>query len=95
MTSVEQRKLRRFLHKYKSIFDGQLGQWKGPPVNIELREEVKPSYQKAYPVPQSQKAMLMAEIERLVKIGVLRHITDSEWGAPNFSFPRRIKLLGS
>mgnify|MGYP003324213398 CR=1 FL=1 len=43
----------------------------------------------AYPVPQSQKAMLMAEIERLVKIGVLRHITDSEWGAPNFVIPKK------
>ena len=89
LTSVEQRKLRRLLHKYKSLFDGQLGQWKGPPVNIELREGVKPSYQKAYPVPQSQKAMLMAEIERLVKIGVLRHITDSEWVVPNFVIPKK------
>ena len=33
--------------------------------------------------------MLMAEIERLVKIGVLRHITDSEWGAPNFVIPKK------
>ena len=89
LTSVEQRKLRRLLQKYKSLFDGKLGQWKGPPVNIELREGVKPSYQKAYPVPHSQQAMLMAEIERLVRIGVLKRITDSEWGAPNFVIPKK------
>ena len=89
MTSDEQRKLRRLLHKYKSLFDGKLGQWKGPPVNIELREGEKPFYSKAYPVPQSQKAMLIEEIERLVKIGVLKQINDSEWGAPNFVIPKK------
>lgn len=89
LKSKEKMKLRKLLENYKSLFDGKLGQRKGPPVNIELREGIAPFYSKAYPVPHSQREMLKTEIERLCKLKVLKEINDSEWGAPNFAIPKK------
>lgn len=60
----------KLLRKLKSLFDGKLGQWKGPPANIESREGATPIYAKAYPVPHRQNDMLMDEIKRLCKLKV-------------------------
>jgi hypothetical protein len=40
-------------------------------VSFELKEGMKPYHGKAYPIPQIHKAVLMKEIDRLCKIGVL------------------------
>jgi hypothetical protein len=59
------------LLKFEPLFDGTLGDWNLPPVSFELKEGMKPYHGKAYPIPQIHKAVLMKEIDRLCKIGVL------------------------
>ena len=37
--------------KYKTLFDGTLGQWVGKPYKVELKEGVKPYHEHLYQVP--------------------------------------------
>ena len=80
----EKRLLLRTLRKFESLFDGTLGEWRGKPYHIRLREGVTPYHAKAYPVPRINLTTMRNEVERLVKIGVLRRVNRSEWAAPTY-----------
>ena len=71
------------------MFDGQLGRYTGPPHTIHLKEGATPYHGKPYKIPQVYETQLRAEVERLVKIEVLKKINHSEWGAPCFIIPKK------
>ena len=77
------------LTKYEDLFDGTLGEWKTPPVEFELKEGEVPHSQRHYPVPHLYKETFHKELLRLVKIGVLEPIQESEWGSPTFIIPKK------
>ncbi len=78
------------LLKFEELFDGTLGDWKLPPVSIELKEGARPYHGRPYPIPKIHKATLMKmrEIERLIAIGVLKWQPSSKWASPSFIIPR-------
>ena len=71
------------------MFDGVLGKFTGSTYKIKLKENVKPYYAKPFPIPKVHKPTLKKEVERLVKIGVLRKINNSEWVAPTFIISKK------
>ena len=75
------------------MFDGTLGTWKDTKYNIELKENVKPYHGRPYSIPQAYEKQLRYEVERLVKIGVLRKVNRSKWGAPNFVMPKKDRTI--
>ena len=77
------------LTKYEDLFDGTLGEWKTPPVEFELKEGEVPHSQRHYPVPHLYKETFHKELLRLVEIGVLEPIQESEWGSPTFIIPKK------
>jgi len=77
------------LRKYEALFDGQLGRWHGQEVKLELQEGAKPYHVHAYNIPRCHIQTLEAEVERLVKIGVLKKVNRSEWAAPTFIIPKK------
>ena len=58
-------KLLSLLLKYKTLFDGTLGNWNRPPVSIELKEGAKPYHGRPYPIAQIHKDTLKNKINRL------------------------------
>ena len=70
--------LLKLLKQYETLFDGTLGRWNTTPVNIELRTNSKPVNTKWYPVPRINKLTFKKELMRLVKIGVLERVQESE-----------------
>ena len=88
----EQNKLLDLLTEYEDLFDGTLGDWKTEPVSLELKEGAKPYHGRAFPVPKIHKATLVNELNRLCKLGVLEFQPASEWAAPSFIIPKKIKL---
>ena len=53
-------KLEIILHILKtfySLFDGTLGTWKTPPVNLDLKDDATPMCSRPYPVPRLHRAM--------------------------------------
>ena len=82
LTSIEQDKLYKLLVKYKDIFDGSLGAWETDNVDFELKEGAQPVSQRYYPVPHLYKETFKKELDRLVELGVLEKVHESEWGSP-------------
>ena len=76
--------LLKLLKQYETLFDGTLGRWNTTPVNIELQHNSKPINSRWYPVPRINKLTFKKELMRLVKIGVLESVQESEWGMPVF-----------
>ena len=89
MTSAERDKLKNLLSKYKELFDGTLGHWKGQEYDVELRDDATPYHARAYPVPKAYEQTLKMEVERLCKAGVLKKVNHSEWAAPTFIIPKK------
>jgi hypothetical protein len=81
------------LQKYKDLFDGTLGKWTGSPYDIELKEGAQPYHAKPFPIPRVHVDTLRVEVERLCKLGVLKRVNHSEWGAPTFVIPKKDKTV--
>ena len=90
LTLEERDKLYALLIKFQDIFDGTLGEWKTDPVDFELKEGAPPYSQRHYPVPHLYEETFREELERLVKLGVLEKVQESEWGSPTFVIPKKI-----
>jgi hypothetical protein len=89
LSALHQSLLLALLFKYEELFDGTLGDWKLPPVSIELKEGVKPYHGRPYPIPKIHKATLMKEIDQLIEIGVLKWQPSSKWASPSFIIPKK------
>ncbi len=77
------------LLKYEEHFDGMLGDWKLPPVPIELKESAKPYHCRPYPVPKVHKTTLMNETDRLIAIRVLKWQQSCKWVSPSFIISKK------
>ncbi len=92
LSADQQKKLLQLLQKYKSLYDGTLGDWKTKPVSFQLKEGVSPYHGRAFPVPKVHKETIIKEVVRLCKLGVLERQSASEWALPSFIIPKKIKL---
>ena len=66
-----------------------MGDFRTNPVELELLPGSKSKHFKAFPVPKIHGRTLKKEIERLVKLEVLRKCSDSTWAAPTFIIPKK------
>ncbi len=101
LTVSDREKLLSVLLKFKQLFNGTLGDWKLPPVSFELKEGMKSSHGRPYPILHKHKAILMKEIKRLCNIGVLSGNHHCNGHCRHLSYPKRIaqcvlyQILGS
>ena len=89
LSDIEKNSLYELLIKFEPMFDGKLGQWTGKPYEIELKPGVTPFHSRPFALPKCYEKTLRKEVERLCKIGVLRRVNRSEWGAPTFIIPKK------
>ena len=85
----EKSALSQLLISFKDLFQARPGQWKGHPINIELKEGAKPQNQPPYRIPQAHMKALKTEITRLEGLGVLSKVEESEWSSPTFCIPKK------
>ena len=71
------------------MFDGTIGRWKNELYEIDLKAGAQPYHARPFPIPKIHEKTLRMEVERLVKIGVLKKINRSEWAAPTFIIPKK------
>jgi hypothetical protein len=74
---IEKHNILGLLRNYEHLFDGTLGNFETSEVKLNLKEDAKPYHAKAFPVPRNHHDTLKHEIERLVKLGVLKRCSDS------------------
>ena len=85
----EKTKLTQTLKRHMTLFGGGLGTLNIKPVHLELSANAKPYHARPFPIPQAYEAVTKKEIERLVRIHVLRKCYESEWAAPTFIQPKK------
>jgi hypothetical protein len=93
LSTDERKNLKSLLFKYDELFDGTLGTWDTTPVEFELKEGAQPYHARAFPIPQIHEGTIRKEVERLIKIKVLRKSNDSPWGAPTFIIPKKNRTV--
>ena len=89
MSDEERTKLLRLLKYFEDLFDVNIGDWYTEPVGLELNPDSKPFNCKYYMVPIINKYTFHKEIQRLVKIGVLTLVQQSQYGTPIFIIPKK------
>ena len=67
--------------KVEDLFDGTLVTWNTKPVDLEIKDDVRPVCSCPYPLPWVNEDMFRKEVSRLVSIGFIELANDSEWGA--------------
>lgn len=88
LSHEQKAELLKLLEKHESMFQGKLGCWDDEFVHFELKPDAKPYRGRPYPVPRIHRDTIMTEITRLLKLGVLEKIEESEWGSPSFIIPK-------
>jgi len=77
------------LEEHEELFDGTIGDWKTKQVNFELRDDAQPHSSHYYPMARVHKITFKTEVKRLVKLGVLNEVRESEWGSPTFIIAKK------
>ncbi len=88
-----QKKLLQLLRKYTTLFNSTIGDWKTKPVSIQWKEGVTPYHGQAVLVSKIHKDVLIKEVERLCKLGLLEQQHASEWALPLFIVPKKNKTI--
>ena len=82
--------LLELLLEYEKMFDETLRKYTCSNYSIELKEDAKPYHAKHFPIPTSHKPTLKKEVNRLIKIGVLKKINNTQSAAPTFIIPKKM-----
>ena len=77
------------LEDFEEYFYGLLGDWATEPVDLELKPDSEPFNSRYYPVPRINKETFRRELKRLVEIGVLTPVQQSQHGTPVFIIPTK------
>lgn len=74
--------VKKLIQDFPEVFTDQLGEYKGDPIKLKLKENAIPKYCKPRPLPFTLKAKVETELQRLVDADVLCPITSSEYATP-------------
>lgn len=70
------------LDKYKVLFSGMLGTFNKYRLTLHLKDGAVPKFCKARPVPFALKEKISNELDRLVRVGILKPVSYSQYASP-------------
>lgn len=70
------------LNKHAEVFKEGLGSMKNITVKLNIKPGSRPTFFRARPVPYAIKPKVEAELESLIKSGVLEPVSQSNWATP-------------
>ncbi|XP_062606687.1 uncharacterized protein K02A2.6-like [Saccostrea cucullata] len=74
--------LKHMLEKHRSVFQSDIGTVKGIEATLNLKPDAKPKFCKARSVPYALKPKVEAELDKLVRDGIITKVDYSEWATP-------------
>ena len=74
--------LQETLKRYAEVFENELGEIKRMEARIDVDPQARPCFCKARPVPFALKHKVEAELDRLLKEGIVESVKSAEWAAP-------------
>ena len=78
----------RLKEQYRGIFKPELRTVKGVKAKLYLKENAKPVFQRARPVPYALRPAVEEELKRMESDGVLNLIEFSDWATPIVCVPK-------
>nr|XP_061795480.1 uncharacterized protein K02A2.6-like [Nerophis lumbriciformis] len=81
--------LQVILDKNEEVFREELGSMKDITVKLHIKPGSKPVFMKARTVPYAIRDKVEADLDALVKSGVLEPVTTSEWATPIVPVPKK------
>lgn len=74
--------LEQVCNKFKDLFEGKLGCARDMEAHVTLKQDARPRFLKARPVPFAIKSKVKEELDRLQKQKVIQPINNSSWATP-------------
>ena len=74
--------------RYAEIFKPELGTVKGVTAKLHLKDNVKPVFQKARPVPYALRTTVEKELKRMEDEGIFEPMEVSNWATPIVCVPK-------
>lgn len=85
LNAKQKRALKKIFDDHFSLFDNQLGKWKGEPIHLRLKKQAVPYRGMPYKIARSKLEKAKKSINKLVQQGVLIPVKDdTKWAAPSF-----------
>ena len=81
-------RVERLKEQYREIFKPELGSVKGVKAKLHLKENAKPVFQRARPVPYALRPAVEEEMKCMESDGVLKPIEVSDWATPIVCVPK-------
>ena len=89
LSQIQQNDLREVLEKYPKLFSKELGVFPYEKIHLDIDPTVPASQSRAYAVPHRHMSVFKAELDRLVKEGILAPQGRSEWISGTFIVPKK------
>ena len=89
LSAKQRQQLEKIITKYEILFGGGLGKWNRDPVSFSLKPNAKLVQSRPFQVHHIHQETLKKEVERLVKIGVLRKNPTARYSIPSFIIPKK------
>ena len=89
LTLQQCQQLLSLLKRFEDLFQGKLGTWNCPPVDLELKPGAMPYHEIPYTPLQAYLDQVKKECKCLCEVGVLRKIHHSEWAHLTFIIPKK------
>ena len=80
--SEKNRLSQQLRNKYHDVFSDKLGLYNKAVLKLELKEGSKPIFIKPYSLAYALKPKVEQELDRLLKLGILKEVKHSEYGTP-------------
>lgn len=81
-------RVERLKEQYREIFKPEPGTVKGVNAKLYLKENVKPVFQRAHPVPYALRPVVEEELKGMESDGVLKPIEVSDWATSIVCVPK-------
>ncbi|CAC5364000.1 unnamed protein product [Mytilus coruscus] len=75
-------KTKELLDQHASVFSDNIGCVKGIKGNLIMKDNVKPVFMKARPIPYALRPKVEQELDRLEEEGIISKVPTSEWATP-------------
>ena len=89
LTEQQRNLLSLTLVEFDPMFNQVLGEYKGAKCHLKLKKGARPVFCKAFPVPEKQRGIFKAELDKLVSLKVLYPVLTSAWAFPTFLISKK------
>ena len=88
MSNEERIKFQAILEKHKVLFDDKLGWYPHKKFHLKLKRGIVSVHNKLYPVSYKQRDVFQQGLKNLVREGVSKPCSVTNWVSPTFIIPK-------